>query len=141
MGLLYTPTLSWKSAKNKLVSQAKKSIFCIKSYQRKFGYFSHSEYFKLFDSMVKPILLHGAEIWGFELADDIERVHYKFCKDFLGVSISTNNCMALGECGRTQLCVYYYTKCVKYWLKLLHMPDHRFPKNCYIMLKNLDDNW
>ena len=81
--------------------------------------------------MVKPILLHGAEIWGFELAYDFERVHYKFCKDFLGVSISTNNCMALGECGRTQFCADYYTSCVKYWLKLLHMPDHRFPENCY----------
>ncbi len=47
--------------------------------------------------------------------------------------------MALGECGRLPLCVTYHTNCIKYWCKLLQMPDHRYPKNCYLMLKQLDD--
>ena len=56
MGLLFTSKLSWRKAKEKLAAQARKSIFAIISYQRNFGYFSYTEYFKLFDSMVKPIL-------------------------------------------------------------------------------------
>ena len=64
MGLLFTPKLSWSKAKAKLAAQARKSIFAIRSFQRTFGYFSHNEYFKLFDSMVKPILTYGAEIYG-----------------------------------------------------------------------------
>jgi len=55
MGLLFTPKPSWSKAK--LAAQARKSIFAIRSFQRTFGYFSHNEYFILFDSMVKPILI------------------------------------------------------------------------------------
>ena len=79
MGILFTPKLSWGIAKQKLVSQAKKSIFAIRSLQRNFGNFSHSEYFKLFDAMVKRILLHGAELWGTEFSKDIERVQLNYC--------------------------------------------------------------
>ena len=95
--------------------------------------------------MVKPILTYGAGIWGFEYAEVIEQVQIQFCKQFLGVNNSVNNSVALGECGRLPLCISYHVKCIKYWCKLLQMPDHRYPKNCYIMLKSQDDigrnNW
>ena len=45
--------------------------------------------------------------------------------------------MALGECVRLPLWVDY--RCINYWLKLLHMADHRYPKNCYFMSKDLDE--
>ena len=145
LGLIFTPTLSWGKAKQKLVAQANKSIFAIKSYQKKFGHFTLSDHFKLFDSMVKPILLYGGDIWGFEYTSEIEKVQIRFCKDFLGVGPSTNDSVALGECGRLPLCVDYFLKCIKYWLKLLYMPQYRLPRNCYKMLKGLDDtgrnNW
>ena len=64
MGLLFSHTLSWGKAHLKLTAQAKKSILAIKTHQKKFGKFSHAEYFKLFDSMIKPILPYGGEIWG-----------------------------------------------------------------------------
>ena len=74
MGLLLTPKLSWSKAKSKLASQAKKAIYSIKSYQYNFGHFLHKEYFKLFDTMVLPILTFGAEIWGFEYSDIVGNV-------------------------------------------------------------------
>ena len=64
MGLIFTPALSWTAAKTKLASQARKAIF-LKQYQKPFGYFSLTEMFQLFDSMVVPILTFGSEIWGF----------------------------------------------------------------------------
>jgi hypothetical protein len=33
-----------------------------------------------FDKLVKPILLHGFEIWGFGNNDILEKVHLKFLK-------------------------------------------------------------
>ena len=145
MGLLLTPKLPWSASKYKLASQAKKAIFSIKSYQYKFGYFLHNEYFKLFDAMVLPFLTFDAELWGYEYSDIIENVQLKFCREFLGVNHSVNNCIALSECGRLPLCVIYKTKVVKYWCKLLRMDNHRFPKQCYKMLKAHADlgriNW
>jgi hypothetical protein len=145
MGLLFTPKLSWTKAHNKLSAQAKKSINAIKGFQKEFGYFNIKEQFKLFDSMVKPILTYGAELWGTTYSEEIEKVQIQFCKDFLGLGPHVNNSMALGECGRLPLCIDYYIKCLKYWIKLLQMPAFRYPKNCYLMLKSHDDagrvNW
>ena len=63
MCLLFTPKLSWTSAKLKLAAQSRKAINAIKRYQLPFGRFSHTDMFKLFDSMVVPILTYGAEIF------------------------------------------------------------------------------
>jgi hypothetical protein len=144
MGLLFTPKLSWTKAKKKIAAQARKSFYVIKSYQRNFGKFLHSDYFNVFDSMVKPILTNGAEIYGSELSEILEQVQIKYCKDFLGVNNSVNDNVALGECGRMLLCTNH-VKIIKYWCNLLCMPEHRYPRNCYLMLTRQDDvgkiNW
>ena len=33
----------------------------------------------------------------------------------------------------------YITNCIEYWCKLLCMSNHRYPMNCYKMLKSLDE--
>ena len=145
MGILFTPKLAWTAAKQKLSCQARKAIYAIKNYERPFGNFLHKEMFKMFDSMVTPILTFGSEIWGFEYSSVIEQVQNQFCKEFIGVNSTVNNSMALGECGRLPLCTIYHVKCITYWCKLLSMPNNRYPKNCYKMLKSQDDigrvNW
>ena len=46
---------------------------------------------------------------------------------------------ALSECGRYPLSINYMSRCIKYWTKLLQMSNNRYPRQCYTMLKNLDD--
>ena len=47
--------------------------------------------------------------------------------------------MALGECGRYLLYLDYFVKFLKYWCKIIQMPEHRYPNQCYLMLKYQDD--
>ena len=145
MGVCFTPSLSWATTHTKLGIQAKKSILSIKQYQKSFGYFPIKEYFKLFDSLVKPVLCYASQVWGYCYVDTIESVQNDFCKRYLCVKKTTNNSVALGECGRLPLCVFYMTNCVKYWCKLLTMQRSRYPRQCYLMLKSHDDcgrsNW
>ena len=35
--------------------------------------------FKIFDSRIAPILFYGAEIWGSEGRNQIEKIHLRFC--------------------------------------------------------------
>ena len=67
MGVYFTPTLSWSSTHDKLSIHACKALLCIKQYQNPFGYFPHNGYFKLFDSLVKPVLCYASQVWGFLL--------------------------------------------------------------------------
>ena len=108
VGILFTPKLSWTKAKEKLALQAQKSINAFKSFRIKFGRFPAQEYFRIFDSMVKPILVYGSEIWGTEYSETIERVQVKFCKDYLRLGNTVNDCMALGESSRLPLCRDYF---------------------------------
>ncbi|MEW8544973.1 MAG: reverse transcriptase family protein [Candidatus Thiodiazotropha sp.] len=140
MGLCVTPKLIWTKAKENLSIQARKSIISLAKLQNAVGYFEYSELFKLFDSVAKPILCYGAELWGFEVSESIERVQYDVCKKFLKLPQCTFNEFARGECGRYPLYVDYFCRCIKYWIKLTRMNVNRFPNKCYGMLRNLDEN-
>ncbi len=111
----------------------------IRNIQHLCGNIPVSVCFNLFDKMIVPILLYGAEVWGYTIRPDIENVHIKFCKYILGVSRNTSNCAVLGECGRKPLYVLYMSKCIKYWLKLVQFYElSRYPKCCYTVLYELD---
>ena len=88
--------------------------------------------------MVVPILLYGAELWGYGQINLIENVQSQYCKYLLKLSVNTANVAALGECGRYPLYVKYHLKCIRYWIKLLHMTNDRYPKHAYDMLYNLE---
>ncbi len=111
----------------------------------KLGTITPAIYFKLFDSQIQPILLYGSEIWGCKVFYTIEKIHLLACKKFLNVSISTPSNMVYGECGRFPLYIVSHTRCLKYWLKIICMPDHRLPRKAYTMLVQLDNlgknNW
>ena len=89
--------------------------------------------------MITPILTYGSEICRTDYTDIIEYVHLQYCSDFLGVNSTISWCMILSDCGRLTLWVIYKTKVMKYCCKLLHMPNNRYPNQCYFMFKEHDE--
>ena len=55
---------------------------------------------QLFDTLAKPILLYGSEIWARERTETLEKRHLRFCKFILIVN-GTN--MVYGERGEYPL--------------------------------------
>ena len=84
--------------------------------------------FNLFDSFVLSILNYSCEIWGFTRAENIERVHRKFCKWLLNVKMSTNSLSLYGELGRFPLILGRQVRIIRYWLNL-----HNIKNNNYIL--------
>ena len=74
--------------------------------------------FGLFDSFVTPILNYACEVWGFIRADNIERVHRKFCKWLLNVKPSTSSLALYCEIGRFPILFCRQSQIVKYFLKI-----------------------
>ena len=74
----------------------------------------------LFDTYVLSVLNYGCEIWGYIKAENVERVHRKFCKRLLGVKNSTNNLAVYSELGRFPLYIKRHTRIIKYWLQLFN---------------------
>jgi hypothetical protein len=139
LGVIFSCRLNWSTCCRTLAAQAHKATSMVKRCLSKCDY-DPTVAFKLFDSMISPILCYSAEIWGTEIRKDIERVHTKFCKWLLRVNTKTCNVMALGECGRYQMYTVYMVKPVKYWLRLLKMSNNRYPHQCYKLMYELDRN-
>jgi len=140
LGSFFTPKLCWTKTMDTLAKQATKAMGTIFRYQKYFGYFNHKEAFKLFDTVVKPILMYSSELWGHQTCDKIEIVQVQFCKRLACLNQSVPNSFALTECGRLPLSVAYMLKCVKYWITLTQMAPTRYPRQCYVMLRRLDDS-
>ena len=59
---------------------------------------------KLFDTVVKPIIEYGSELWSvYKGCNIMEKVHIKFLKMLLGVKSNTSNLMVYGDLGRFPL--------------------------------------
>ena len=64
LGVYFTPKLIWTKTKELPAMQAHKAASSILRFQKHFGFFHPPDAFKLFHSMVKPIAIYSAEIWG-----------------------------------------------------------------------------
>lgn len=83
----------------------------------------------LFDSLVTPIILYGAKVWGIYDIKNIDRIHIKFCKAILGVKQQTPNSAVYGELGRFPLSVICKERAFKFWIHILkqkNMNSHVF---------------
>ena len=94
--------------------------------------------FLLFDTLVRPILLFNCEIWGIKISKELELFHLKFLKSILGVKTTTNTCLVYIETGRYPLYITIYKLIIKYWLKLIVTPKHRY---IYVVSKKSVNCW
>jgi len=133
LGVIISTRLSWSPAQKTLALQAEKSMNFIK----KLNYdcdFSFDTSDKLFDKCTMPVILYGSEIWGTNVHNSIEDVLLKHCRIQLGVGSKAPSPSLLGECGRNCMYVFCHLRSIKYWLKLLLLPDDSLLKACYTML-------
>lgn len=138
LGTTFSCRLKWTQCCKLLALQARKALNMLKHSLKILNNRDPKVCFKLFDSIIVPILTYGAEVWGTDINEEIEAVQNDFCKWILGISKKATNIMARGECGRLPLYVIYMIKPVKYWLKIQNMETTRYPRQCFEMLYNLD---
>ena len=81
----------------------------------------------LFDSLVTPIILYGAEVWGIYDIKNVDRIHIKFFKAILGVKQQTPNNAVYGELGRYPLSVISKERSFKFWIHILKQKDTNSP--------------
>ena len=88
--------------------------------------------------MILPILNYGSEVWGFGMANSIERVHLQFCKKLLGLKKATQNDFIYGELGRTSCQTKRFVRIINYWFKILEAHETKYVKIVYnTMLQDL----
>jgi len=102
--------------------------------------FPTSRKISMFDSLVEPILNYSAEIWGYHDAPDIEIILSKFYRKILCVKRSTNLNALYGELGCLPMSIRRQLLMIKYWIKLLTLPEDSLLYKTYQMLKTDVEN-
>ena len=59
----------------------------------------------------------------------------------LGVGQNAHSAAVLGECGQLPLSIQYQKRYIKYWLKLIKMPENSSLNTCYKMLVSFDKTY
>lgn len=116
--------------KKHLYNQARKAMYSVLRKSKKLGLTIDLQ-LQLFDNLVTPILLYGAEIWGCGNNDIIEKLHLKYCRMLLRVNNSTSKCMVYGELGRFPLQTFINQRMLNYWARMIQSDDHRLNKRLY----------
>jgi hypothetical protein len=88
-------------AQKELVSKARKAAFKI-SKNLNHPFCGVNPMMKLFDALIKPIILYGSEIWGNNYIT--ETFHNRFCKSVLGLSRNASKSATIGDLGRYWYC-------------------------------------
>ena len=146
LGIIFSTGLTFSYALKDMSDRARKGALGILRLLWRLGEQCPKLFFKLFDCQIQPMLIYGSEVWGIMADYSItERVHLFAIKRFLNVSTRTPSALVYGETGRYPLYVNTYTRCIKYWLNLVRMPDNRLPSKSYKMLYYLHcknkNNW
>ena len=74
----------------------------------------------IFDTLVKPALLYGSEIWAHEGKEILEKLHLRFCKYMLLTLVNKTTCsnMVYGELGEYPLILSTQTRMIVFWANI-----------------------
>ena len=133
---MFTTGGSFTDLQNNLVGQAQKGMYQMQKYLNQFVSLKPSHVCDIFDKLIHPILSYGCEVWGFIQGILVERMHLKFCKQFMGVKQTTENNFVYGELGRYPLIVHRQYRITMFWFKILKRENRKFTKICYDMMLN-----
>ena len=145
LGLIFSTKLSLSYAWEDSCKKGKKGVIEILKTFKRLEATDFNLFLKLFDMQIAPMLTYAAEIWGLDSNANIEKVQTYALKRFLAVPIHSSNTLLYGETGRYPLFINTSVKCIKYWLKLVRLPNSRLCKQAYDMMciqMNLGkENW
>ena len=122
-----------------LFSQAQKAVFTMKNKLRHLGSLPPRLMFYLFDSLVRPILLYGSDVWGHSCKSSktIDKMFHWFIRCALKVKSTTSNVIVVGESGQIPPSVYSHINVLCYLERLQHLKPDMLVKQVYLDLLRL----
>lgn len=95
---------------------------------------------KLFDNTVMPILLYGAEVYGYEDLTILERVHCNFLRKITKARKSTPLNFLYGELGRFPISITIYSRMIKFWSNIITGKQTKITNKIYTYIKHNHNN-
>ena len=123
-----------------LCDQARKAIFSLQKKLRAIGKLPPKLLFHAFDTLIKPILIYGSDVWGISATGrlTVDKVFFQFMRCAISVKATTSNVITLGECGRLPPSVGCQISVLCFLNRLHNMAGDRVVKQVFLELSNLN---
>ena len=110
---------------------------CLRGCTAAIGEVKGETFMKLMESLVKSVLLYGAEVWGCgRQLEQVEQVQLRAARIFLGVRRLHPKVALLFEMKMLPLKWEARSRCIDVWLKVLRMGDNRLIRS--VMLEAME---
>ena len=131
LGLNVKGNLRWKILRERLVKKTRKNLTIAWAMGIQAGFLSVKAADAVWKTLVRPIAEYGAEIWGDEKWEEMEKIQREMGKRILGLNQSTNNEVVLGELGWWTMKSRRDMLRLRYWCRLIRMDKQRLPRRVY----------
>lgn len=136
LGVVFSRSGSFLNAKKHIASQATRAMYSLIRNVNRLDLPIDMQ-IDLFNKAVKPILLFGAEIWGYGNLDVLERIQLHFLKHILKMKNSTPNNMVYGETGCYPLQIDIEERIISFWSRIYTFENAQTSKLSVIMYQYL----
>ena len=141
LGIVFTPGNNFRTAQKELYRKACKTLFTYLSVINVHTGAQISTVKKLFDTLVRPVLLYNSEIWGaflrpkqlrslrtfsnslFDDNQNHESLQLKMAKIALNIHKRANNLAVRGEIGMYPLSIEIHKNMIKYFYHLIELAE------------------
>ena len=108
-------------------------MFSLRTKFSNFSQFPSELSSKLFDSLIRPVVTYGSEIWIADYSINLnnvdllppEKLHHKFCKSVLCINRNSSNLASQCEMGHAPIVLFVIKLVFKYYERLRTLPKHR----------------
>ena len=116
-----------------IYDKSRRTVFSMKRKLKFIQSLLPSKLFDMFDTMIRPILTYGSDVWGLSktVIDVVDKVFLNFARCTLSVKATTCNTIVYGECGRYPLSVFCHINVLCYLHRLLTMPGEKIVKSVF----------
>jgi len=118
LGVNFNYNAKLKVAQKELLGKATKAMFSVIGKARKLMLPVDIQ-ITLFDSLVKPVVMYGAEVWGPQNCQLADKLQIRFLKLTLGLGKYTPTVMVRGETGVYPISLDITARVLNYWFKLV----------------------
>ena len=154
LGITFDSSCSFKTAALDLKVKSTKASFYLSSLLSSHNHLHLNTHMKLFDTLIRPILTYGSEVWlpnqylkqalpVTKLIDTIpcEKVHHNFCKRLLGVYKSCANALVRYELERLPLLFFVTIQTIKFWSHIVSKPRESLLYQSYLSEIENESPW
>lgn len=92
----------------------------------------------MLNTVLLPTLLYSSEIWALQYSEPLESCQLQYFKNLFLWPKTTPNYIVRLETGITHIMANILKLALNWLVKVLLMPNNRFPKACFLRLKELD---